>query len=245
MTDSDEETYTAPIIDERPFAGLKRKPINFVPAPSKSTVPVAPAPVDGQSIADRYLAMVMAGSSKQNSSISAPATVSASPVATPPPPRVCEVCSNPVTDIIGPGGEIIPHESSLAHQVKLGHSFPPSAIDRTRKGFAFLQAQGWDPDKRLGLGATGEGRLYPVTVKEKNDKEGIGLEKKEIKAVEAPKKVQKLNAKETRQKEAEAKRRTQKLQDMFYRSEAMDKYLGELDAEDARLKTVEKRNRRK
>lgn len=227
MSGSDDETYTVPAKDPRLFDGVKRKRINFVPAGSASSAPATPTP-SGQCVTDRYLSIVMSSKAREGDGcVSAPVTVSPTPAAT-PPPSICEVCNNPMTETLGPRGEIIPHEASLAHQVKLGHSHPPSSIDRTRKGLAFLQAQGWDPDSRLGLGATGQGRLHPIVVKEKKDKDGIGLERKEVKATDVPKKVQKVNAKQARKMDVEAKKRGEILRDMFYRDEAVDRYLGEL-----------------
>jgi hypothetical protein len=227
MSNSDDETYLVPSKDPRLFAGIKRKRINFVPAASASSAPATPTP-SAQSVTDRYLSIVM--SEANSKPTSEPVTTTQTPSVT--PPRICEICHNPVIETLGPDGETIPHEASLAHQVKLQHSHPPSSVDRTRKGLAFLQAQGWDPDSRLGLGAAGEGRLHPIVVKEKNDRDGIGIERKEVKLVEAPKKVQKLNAKQSRKMDAEAKKRGELLRDMFFRDEAVDKYLGELRHED-------------
>ncbi|PHH61091.1 hypothetical protein CDD81_802 [Ophiocordyceps australis] len=66
------------------------------------------------------------------------------------------------------------HESSLAHQVSLAHSHPPSAIDRSRMGLRTLQAQGWNPDARQGLGPHGQGLRFPVRATVKEDGLGIG-----------------------------------------------------------------------
>jgi hypothetical protein len=62
----------------------------------------------------------------------------------------------------------------------------------------------------------------------KNNTVGLGVKIDSAKAKAAAKetKVQKLNAKEVRKMESEGKKRREKLQEMFYRSEDIEKYLG-------------------
>ncbi|KAH7054516.1 hypothetical protein B0J12DRAFT_570784 [Macrophomina phaseolina] len=199
MSDSDDETYTIPIKDQRYFgAGLKRKRVKFVPASSLATHQPTSS---GSAISDLYLSIVGA------------ATESAPPS---PAPENCDICKLP----LGEG-----HESSLAHQVCLQHSHPPSAIERSRKGLSFLQAQGWDPDSRKGLGKGGEGILYPIKLKEKKDTVGLGMHVPKNGAPKA--RVEKLGAKEVRRNEEQGKKRREQLQRMFYMNDDVLRYLGE------------------
>ncbi|KAJ5629868.1 hypothetical protein N7528_003525 [Penicillium herquei] len=156
----------------------------------------------------------------------------------------CEVCNLPLsTDPTSDRDEITkdqasepkprPHEASLAHQLCLKHSHPPSHLDRTRTGMRYLQTYGWDPDSRLGLGASGrEGIREPLKGRIKNDTAGLGagLDKDgdpiRVPKVE-PKKVVKLNAKEVRRREMEAKRKGEKMRNLFFQSDEVLKYLGE------------------
>ncbi|PHH77113.1 hypothetical protein CDD82_3660 [Ophiocordyceps australis] len=82
----------------------------------------------------------------------------------------CAVCSASVSASTSQRD----HESSLAHQVSLAHSHPPSALDRSRMGLRTLQAQGWDPDARQGLGQHGQGLRFPVRATAKQDGLGVG-----------------------------------------------------------------------
>ncbi|KAJ6102821.1 hypothetical protein N7486_005248 [Penicillium sp. IBT 16267x] len=126
-----------------------------------------------------------------------------------------------------------PHEASLAHQVCLKHSHPPSHLDRTRAGMRYLSTYGWNPDSRLGLGAPGrEGIREPLKGRIKHDTAGLGsgLDKDgdPIKiALPVKNKVINLNPKEMRRKEAEAKRRGEKMRNLFFQSDEVLKYLGE------------------
>ncbi|KAJ5719233.1 hypothetical protein N7493_007688 [Penicillium malachiteum] len=162
----------------------------------------------------------------------------------PTPAEFCEVCNLPLsTDPTSDQDESTkdqasepkprPHEASLAHQLCLKHSHPPSHLDRTRTGMRYLQTYGWDPDSRLGLGATGrEGIREPLKGRIKNDTAGLGagLDKDGdpilVRKVE-PKKVVKLNAKEVRRREMEAKRKGEKMRNLFFQSDEVLKYLGE------------------
>lgn len=145
------------------------------------------------------------------------------------------------------------HDTSLAHQLCLAHSHPPSHLDRTRHGLRYLSAYGWDPDSRLGLGMPGrEGIREPIRGRLKVDTVGLGVRADNdedgsghghgpggVKRKEREKRVkesvegkwrrvgkQKLNAKEIRRGDVEARKRGQKLSEMFYRSEDLGRYLG-------------------
>lgn len=127
----------------------------------------------------------------------------------------------------------IPHEASLAHQVCLPHAHPPSALDRRRKGVAILQSYGWNPDERRGLGVEEAGILHPIKVSEKRDR--LGLAEKvddeqsaKLKHNKAPKKreARRLDAGKIRKLDDQARRRDDKLREMFYRDNEVEKYLG-------------------
>ncbi|OCL05405.1 hypothetical protein AOQ84DRAFT_441487 [Glonium stellatum] len=209
MADSDEDTYTVPLKDQRVFgAGIKRKRVQFVPASTTSATTASTSRSSGSSLAEQYLSIVLPKTSETcSTSIPAPET----------PQPTCDVCNLPFQ----PGNTGVPHEASLAHQVCLKHSHPPSAIDRTRKGLSYLESYGWDPDSRTGLGASGEGILYPIKAKEKRDTVGLGAKTKLLKDGEplVKKKPEKLDAGRVRKLEEEGKKKREKLQQIFYQND--------------------------
>lgn len=158
------------------------------------------------------------------------------PASTPETAERCEVCNLPLVPAVSQtassssdGKKILPHEASLVHQLCLSHSHPPSHLDRTRHGLRYLESYGWDPDSRLGLGAPGrEGIREPIKSRVKNDTVGLGVKIDPVKAKAPVKdaKVQKLNAKEVRKMEMEGKKKRERLQEMFYRNEDIERYLG-------------------
>ena len=119
-----------------------------------------------------------------------------------------------------------PHEASLAHQVCLIPSYPPSHLDRNRKGLAYLSAYGWDPDSRLGLGATGHGIRFPIKTKRKDDKMGIGMVLPKEGDRRKKEKVEKLDAGKIRKLHEKDKKKGEKLRETFYRNDDMARYLG-------------------
>ncbi|KAF7585574.1 hypothetical protein BBP40_010645, partial [Aspergillus hancockii] len=156
----DEEDYFLPPEFQRPFtSGVRRKPVPFVRSSDLTTTTSQSPRQSGPNIANKYLSIVL----KQSSEPPAPPPSLSEPDSEPvdkakthsapssPAPK-CEVCDLPidgdesatVPDISGHR----PHEASLAHQVCLAHSHPPSALDRTRQGMRYLAAYGWDPDRR-------------------------------------------------------------------------------------------------
>jgi G-patch domain len=154
--------------------------------------------------------------------------------------QLCEVCNFPIdssssTSIVSASHEgplstsVKVHEASIAHQVCLSHSNPPSHLDRTRHGLRYLAAYGWDPDSRLGLGTPGrEGIREPLKQKIKNDTVGLGMK---IEARIAKRKVvkeQKLNARQVRRRELEMKKKDDKLRELFYRSDNIQRHLGDI-----------------
>jgi hypothetical protein len=252
---SDDEDYFLPLEDQRVFgAGIRRKRVPFVRSSEHELRTTRPSSTPSTSIADTYLSIVLkkdvskddkgnvssisTGTSREQE-LPARTTHSAPPASeaiAPPPADHCEICnlplfSEPGTDSDTPGAR--PHEASLAHQVCLNHSHPPSHLDRTHTGLRYLSTYGWDPDSRLGLGAPGrEGIREPLKGRIKNDTAGLGsgLDKDGDRLPAPPpppKKVQKLNAKQARKGADEARKRGDKLRNMFFQNDEVLKYLGE------------------
>ncbi|KAH9820867.1 glycine rich nucleic binding domain [Teratosphaeria destructans] len=241
-----DEEYEVPLRDQRYFgAGIKRKRVQFVPStedtPSVRSLPVTPPAL---SAADRYLSIVRKGRRDERATSAAPrnaAGLYAQPdsetelpaqaadvddedgSATPGDAAraICGICNRPVEPSAASA-----HESTLTHQIALQHSHPPSNVDRKRKGFAVLESQGWDPDSRLGLGAKGsEGRLQPVRATEKVDRAGVGA--KLDGSVKVQERVAGLDAGKVQVLEGEKKRKAETLRNAFYRSEEVERYLGQ------------------
>jgi hypothetical protein len=223
---SDDE-YTVPLAYPAPYgAGLKKKGIKFV---SAGTLP-SPSNAQAQSgddIANSYLALVLdkpppppeptspAEGASQNEQVQVETVAK------------CQTCNLPLKDAEG-----VEHHTSLAHQVSLTHIYPPNAIDRTRKGFAYLKEQGWDPDSRRGLGLQGEGILRPVQAKEKKDKAGIGDRSISSTpgngtAAKVQKGPQGLDPKALKKLEQQRNKRGKRLHEMFYTNDEVAKYMGE------------------
>lgn len=228
MSDVEDST---PLEVQRMFgAGIKRKRIDFVPAGGASTESTR-QPNPPTLTGDKYLSIVLkngASSSEFNTSnTQAPnASESLSHHQLEPKGAVCEICRLPIKasdDASTTSSE--PHEASIAHQVCLQHSRPPSHLNRDRQGLKYLSSYGWDPDSGLGLGATGEGIRVPIKVKVKNDTVGLGVELRETK--KGPEKnVELLDAKKVRKKNLEDRKKREKLQQMFYGNDDVERYLG-------------------
>jgi hypothetical protein len=237
-------------------AGIKRKRVKFVPSTSSSSITHSTTKAPARSISDLYLSLVLPNeaSSTENFIEESPNPCSLSrassegiPVAEGQTnePELCDICKLPLssTDVTAtlmpdalpsesqdptrrPPGKPRPHEASLAHQVCLEHSHPPSHLDRNRKGLTYLSAYGWDPDARLGLGAQGQGIQFPIKPKPKDDKLGIGVvlppERERLKK----KKLEKLDAGKVRKMYEKDKRKGERLREMFYRNDDVERYLG-------------------
>lgn len=243
---NDDDEYEIPLRDQRYFgAGIKRKRVPFVAASEHATqstsLPNTPKP--SVSAADRYLSIVLGQSNTVERASSAPApqpveTRSASEEKEPgqahddtdPPTNApvednielyCDLCHRSMA----PGTTLAAHESSIAHQISLQHSYPPSHVDRTRKGLAVLQGQGWDPDSRLGLGAKGEGVLQPIKAVENPQKAGVGAKLRPEIMKEKP---IKLDAGKMKLMEQDAKKKAKQLRESFYMSDEVQKHLGDL-----------------
>lgn len=243
-----EDGYEIPLRDQRFFgAGIKRKRIQFVPSTAEATSPTTSLPrTSSTSVADRYLSIVLKKQKAERpSSVPPPAeqdltlgayskrlarqadagvadnTAEENSALT----ARCNICKLPLCT-----ADATRHESSIAHQICLEHTQPPSHIDRTRKGLAVLENRGWDPDSRLGLGATGgEGRLYPVRATENPNRAGLGVRFDKVKAVEKP---AKLDAGKARLVEKEGKKKAERLRNAFYRSDEVERYLGQEQVND-------------
>ena len=208
-------------------AGIKRKRVDFVPAGTLSTaVPEETNPPTFTG--DQYLSLVLKNGSPSKSHSQTDIKVSDG-LEGPSQERrgskgvICEICNLPLQD--SDNATTTPHEASIAHQVCLKHSYPPSHLDRERQGLKYLSSYGWDPDSRLGLGATGEGIRVPIKAKVKNNTVGLGVELKEPKDL-PQEKVEKLDAKKVRKKELEDRRKGEKLRQIFYGNDDVEKYLG-------------------
>ncbi|KAI1503852.1 hypothetical protein F5X99DRAFT_373626 [Biscogniauxia marginata] len=226
---SDDEEYDdVPLQDRRPFgSGLHRKRVVFVPASSGclNSTEESTTTKTSKSVSDLYLSIVLPKETGEP-------TGTSKGEADKDTPKMCEVCSLPMNE--NPNPETIdmgkstsrPHEASIAHQVCLTHSHPPSAVDRSRMGLGVLQSQGWDPDARRGLGSSQQGIQYPIKAKAKNNTLGIGVEVPKNLPVKKKEKVQTLDAKKVRKMAAEDKRRHEKLRQQFYGNPDVEKYLG-------------------
>ncbi|RMY99766.1 hypothetical protein D0862_06993 [Hortaea werneckii] len=247
---AEDDEYEIPLRDQRYFgAGIKRKRIQFVPSSSthdhqqSTSLPTTSA--SSSSAADKYLSIVLKNNPTnenlcrptsapptQDEGITRPASphaestedVSPSTTTTTLEANICPTCHRPI-----PAGQDLQHQSSLTHQISLTHSHPPSHLDRKRKGFAVLESQGWDPDSRVGLGASGNtGRLYPIRAQEKKDRVGLGGRVDIEGAVgKAKAKVERLDAGRVREQHQEGRKKAEGLRNAFYRSEEVERYLGQ------------------
>lgn len=239
MVATEEDEYEVPLRDQRYFgAGIKRKRIKFVQSSSTEAITSSPT-TPSESAADRYLSIVFKKPVEVDRATSAPpleheieedaskedhqldASGDKKRSDTVLLETACEICGRQVKS----SDPAVSHESSIAHQICLKHSYPPSHLDRKRQGLAVLESQGWDPDSRKGLGVDGEGILHPIKAKDNPEKAGIGMSLKDLKMkqVERP---AKLDAGKVRAMENDGKKKAAKLRDAFYRSDDMEKYLG-------------------
>lgn len=214
---NDQDFSTAPFAEHTAFGrGLWKDPISFIPAAAEAPTVKAPN-VDGQTIAEKYLAIMFPNGH------SGP-----DPEAYP----LCGICGQPAKEV-----DPRIHYLSPAHQAALPRTPTPSGLDRTRMGLKYMEKYGYDLDARLGLGAEGEGMLYPLVPKEKRDKLGLGINKKDHEkkkvlggASAADVKAGKLDAGKIKKLALVEKKKHEKLQRMFYGNDEVEKYLGQLDA---------------
>lgn len=231
-TEADDEYYV-PLVDQRVFgAGIKRKRVAFVPAENDESSSSIPTTAKPSNAANRYLSIVMKTTGPESET--APTVKPDTKEQEAPLSLTCEICGQKV---FGGIGVLNSHEASIAHQMCLEHSHPPSHLDRSHVGLKYLQEYGWDPDARGGLGARREGIRVPIKAKQKNDSAGLGLlqndeensirakQKKKVHSREKDTDVVKLNAKEVRRMEEEKSRRAEKLRRSVY-GEDLSRYLG-------------------
>ncbi|KAF4969609.1 hypothetical protein FSARC_3188 [Fusarium sarcochroum] len=217
-SDESQGEEDVPLHYKRAFgAGLKRQRVEFVPAQDPdagTTTTITPAKSTDTSIGDLYASIVLkpASEKKDGETTVAEAAEEAT--------QICPVCELPIASTSQP------HEASLAHQVSLAHSHPPSALDRSRMGLKALKSQGWDPDARQGLGREGEGMRYPIKVVAKEDTLGVGATiPKEIQEKKKEEKPKPLNRKEMRQLAAKERQRNERLQGEIYGRVDVEAYL--------------------
>ncbi|KAL7932998.1 hypothetical protein V8C35DRAFT_305997 [Trichoderma chlorosporum] len=221
--DSDDEDI--PLHHKRPFgAGLMRKRVEFVKATdADASNTVKNLGKETASIGDVYASIVLGGSSKNSSSkpeVTTSETDNQKEESTKKElePPTCPVCALPITTTLQQ------HEASLAHQVSLEHSHPPSALDRSRMGLRALESQGWDPDSRLGLGREGEGARFPIKATRKEDTLGLGATRPQPKQ-EVKEKPRALTGKEMRALADKERRKGERLQAEIYGRVDVERYL--------------------
>ncbi|KAI0447609.1 hypothetical protein F4803DRAFT_498775 [Xylaria telfairii] len=221
-----DEGDEVPLQYKRPFgSGLKRKQVVFVAASSSDLNSIGErkpkTSEPSKSVSDIYLSIVLPKETKEAVSVDGATTGRAD---------ICDICRLPMNANAGIVGDreasSRPHEASIAHQVCISHSHPPSAVDRSRMGLGVLQAQGWDPDARTGLGALEQGISFPIKGKPKNDTLGLGVKVPKDMAVKTKEKPKMLNAKKVRKMAAEDKKRHEKLRHQFYGNSEVERYLG-------------------
>lgn len=261
MSASDNEEYTIPLQDKRAFgAGIKRKCVQFVRSSDSTTTTDAPTTSSGPSASDFYLNLVLPRVGTKASGKRQYVATSVVEDEKELPQELSEVRSEANNSRTGAtlqdssqalicgtcrlprdtSSSTTPHQALLAHQLSLPHSHPPSSLSRSHPGLRILQSQGWDPDSRLGLGATGGGIRFPIKAKEKGDKMGVGAKTPQPRKgdAEVSRAVQEARIKKKKEDERKKKgkgwlkkqveqerRRGDKLKDMFYGSEEMDKHL--------------------
>ena len=242
MAALEEDEYEIPLRDQRYFgAGIKRKRVQFVPSASTEAKTTSLPATSSSSAASRYLDIVLKGPKNPSSPNESPSTAHAKDETVPPTQQdaaledrssiqdfgkidtVCEICKRPIKD----ANEAAVHDSSITHQICLQHSHPPSHLDRRRKGLQVLSSHGWDPDSRRGLGATGDGILHPIKATENPERVGLGLKPEDLERKKAKEKPVRLDAGKIRAMESERRKRGEKLRNAFYRSEDVEKYLGD------------------
>ncbi|KAK3307089.1 uncharacterized protein B0T15DRAFT_164194 [Chaetomium strumarium] len=218
----DDDYDDIPLQHKRPFgAGLHRKPIAFVSASDGDghlkSVDDAAVDKGKTDVADLYLSMVLPDDATRSKS--APPSSGSARDNERPESELCAVCRLPL------GTDKETHEQSFAHQVCLPYSQPPSALDRSRKGLAYLSAYGWDPDARRGLGAEQQGIQYPIKPKVKDDNLGIGMEVP--KGLPPPKKKEQLlDAKKVRKMALDEKKKAARIHQELFGDSKLEKYLG-------------------
>ncbi|KIX08457.1 uncharacterized protein Z518_03113 [Rhinocladiella mackenziei CBS 650.93] len=230
MVDTGED-YFLPVEGQRVFgAGIKHKRIAFVPASAESSTSTTTAPTSTNA-GSHYLSIVLP---KETEEAAKRSKIDSEEKSIEIGAETCAVCKQPISST-NDKVAINSHESSIAHQVCLEHSHPPSHLDRNHVGVKYLTTYGWDPNSRKGLGARQEGIRIPIKAKEKHDTVGLretgedddkhATKRKKNVPAKKEDKIVKLNAKQVRIQEMETKKRTEKLRQSFYGPD-LEKYLG-------------------
>ena len=253
MDDADEE-YLIPLEDQRVFgAGIKRKRVAFIPAGTLSNAQPQHIETPSATVAERYLSIVLkddgdngstAGKIYKGDAVGADSrtvTEASSQTLSTAEPVLCEICHLPLNQqkesfLTNPEESHVhhaaprPHEASLPHQISLPHSHPPSHLPRSHPGLKYLSSYGWDPDSRLGLGITGEGIRVPIKGKVKNDTAGLGVDatikKMAGREAQEDKRPERLHAGKVRRSEEMAKKKAERLRQMFYARDDVERLLG-------------------
>ena len=214
------------------YVEMKRKRIDFVPA-GQTPTQAGPQNTSLTSAGDRYLAIVLKDHISQKDPASASGTMENPPAKIPTVQEhmsnvdLCKICSLPMMHTSEVSSTMTrPHEASIAHMVCLEHSQPPSHLDRDRAGLKYLSSFGWDPDSRLGLGASGKGIRVPIKAKMKHDTVGLGVQLKDD-PVSRETKKEPLNAKQVRRLDVTKRKKRERLQELFYGDDEVMRYLGE------------------
>jgi hypothetical protein len=229
-------------------SSLKVKRVPFVKASDGDLASThTNAGLSGKTVSDLYLSVVMKNTdaratSSEASTRNTPFERRDSPTAElKPPQEMCADCKLPFprhNDEVGTDTPLTKrrkitakHDASIAHQVSLAHSHPPSAIDRRRMGLAYLESCGWDPDSRKGLGVDGQGIAHPLKPKPKDNNLGIGLEipsgvLQQAKKEREGKENDRVKKRKLKDKLKAEEHRNQRLHDLFYAKDDVLKYLG-------------------
>ncbi len=226
--DDDDEGDDIPFHHKQVFgSGLHKKAITFVPASggnlnSTEDVTTTRSTAPSKSVADLYLSMVLPDEAAQAKMEVA----------------ICEICKRPLrpeeatssgSDAGSGEGTTYPksaHETSLAHQICVPHSHPPSAVDRSRMGLSVLQSRGWDPDARRGLGVSQQGIQFPVKAKPKDDTLGLGIVVPKNLPPKKDKKPQLLDAGKMRKMHQREKKKAERIRRQLFGDDKLEKYLG-------------------
>lgn len=221
MSDQGEDDYDSiPLHHQRGFgAGIKRKRIDFVPQSSQLESVPAPNSTTKRNAGDAYLSIVLGKKARIEQeqpevAVDEERTESTSTQAR--DAAICPTCNTPMTPT---------HHLSLSHQLSLPHSHPPSHLDRTSKGLTYLTTYGYDPDSRVGLGASGTGRLHPVRAVDRSDKDKLGIGATKENKIKAEK-AKLLDAGKVRKKEEDATAKAERLRALVYGNDEVNQYLG-------------------
>lgn len=221
----DDDYDDIPLHHKKPFgAGIKRQRVEFVRArdPDEDAIGTINKASNGAAIGDLYASLVLKKpATGGSSSTDAPSTI-ITPTHKDDTDEhpICPTCQLPITTTAAK------HNASLAHQVSLEHSHPPSHLDRTRMGLRALESHGWNPDSRQGLGREGEGMRFPVKVASKDDTLGIGATIPEVKVKEEkPKPKPPMNKREIKQEREKERKRAERLQAEIYGRVDVEAYL--------------------